>query len=126
MSKKPRFRGCFEKQYGTHAQALLKSVSQNLYHIHWSVARKLCSKKSLLLTCQMLGLLFNTLGTNEGYLVLNRNNLTIPIQIQLSQKKTTFCEMFVEFLKFILKFEYLERKITLTAFLFPKLRTRKT
>ena len=34
MSKKSRFRGSFDKQHGKHAQALLKSASQNLYHIH--------------------------------------------------------------------------------------------
>ena len=51
MSKKSRFRWLFYKQHGKSAQALLKPSSQTLYHIHWSLARKLCSKKSLLLTC---------------------------------------------------------------------------
>ena len=90
MSKKSRFRGCFEKQYGKRAQTLLRSPSQHLYPIHWSLARKLCSKKSLLLTCQIFGLLVNTLATDEKYLVLNRDNLKIPIQMQLSQKQKTF------------------------------------
>ena len=43
-------------QYGKRAQTLLKSVSGRFYHIHWSLATKLCSKKSLLLTYQILGL----------------------------------------------------------------------
>ena len=89
MSKKSRFRGCFDKQYGKRAQALLKSASQHLYHIHRSLPRKLSWKKSLLLTCQILGLLVNTLAANEKYLVLNRNNLTVPTQIQLSEKQKT-------------------------------------
>ena len=71
MRKKFRFRGCYEKQYGTHTQALFKSVSLNLYDTHWSWARKFCSKKFLLLICLMLGLLVNTLVTNEKYLFLN-------------------------------------------------------
>ena len=41
----------------------------------------------------------NTLATDEKYPVLNRENLTIPIQMQLSQKQKTFSEFFYEFLK---------------------------
>ena len=90
MSKKSRFKGCFDKQCGKPAKTLLKSASQHLYDIHWALARKLCSKKSLLLTCQILGLLVNTLATDEKYPVLNRDNLTIPIEMQLSQKQKAF------------------------------------
>ena len=85
MYKKSHFRGCFDKQYGKRAQTLLKSASQHLYQIHWSLAGKLCWKKSLLLTCEILGLLVNTLATNEKYPILNRENLKIPIQMQLPQ-----------------------------------------
>ena len=87
MSKKSWFRGCFSKQYDKPAQALLKSAWQNLYHIHQSLPRKLSWRKYLILTCQILGLLVNTLATDEKYPVLNRDNLTIPIQMQLSQKE---------------------------------------
>ena len=110
MSKKSRFRGCFDKQYGKRAQALLKSASQHLYHIHRSLPRKLSWKKSLLLTCQILGLLVNTLAADEKYPVLNRDNLTIPIQMQLSQKQKTFSQLFAAFLKFRLNFKYFEKK----------------
>ena len=34
MSKKLHLREPFGKQHGKHAQALLKSISQQLYHIH--------------------------------------------------------------------------------------------
>ena len=108
MSKKSRFRGCFDKQYGKRAQALLKSASQHLYHIHRSLPRKLSWKKSLLLTCKILGLLVNTLAANEKYPVLNRENLTIPIQMQLSQKQKPFCKAFAAFLKSELNFEIFE------------------
>ena len=108
MSKKSRFRGCFEKLYGKRAQALLKSVSQHLYHIHLSLARKLRSKKSLLLTSKILRVLINTLPTYENYPVLNRENLTIPIQMQLSQKQKPFCKAFAAFLKSELNFEIFE------------------
>ena len=108
MSKKSRFRGCFDKQYGKRAQALLKSASQHLYHIHWSLPSQLSWKKSLLLTCQILGLLVNTLATDEKYPVLNRENLTIPIQMQLSQKQKPFSQFFAAFLKSRLNFKIFE------------------
>ena len=60
MSKKSRFRGPFDKQHGKRVQALLKYASDHLDHIHWSMARKWCSKKYLLLTRKILGLLVNT------------------------------------------------------------------
>ena len=110
MCKKSRFRGPFDKQHGKRAQALLKSASQHLYHIHRSLPRKLSWKKSLLLTCQILGLLVNTLAADEKYPVLNRDNLTIPIQMQLSEKQKTFSQFFAAFLKFTLNFEHFEKK----------------
>ena len=105
MYKKFRFRGQLDKQQGKRTQTLLKSPSQHLYHIHWSLARKLCSKKSLLLTCQILGLLVNTLAADEKYPVLNRENLTIPIQMQIPKKKNCFWKFFGAFLKSRLNFE---------------------
>ena len=110
MSKNSRLRGPFDKQHGKRAQALLKSASQHLYHIHRSLPRKLSWKKSLLLTCQILGLLVNTLATDEKYPVLNRDNLTIPIQMLLSQKRKIFSEFLAAFLKSRLNFEHFEQK----------------
>ena len=109
-SKKSRFRGACNKQYGKHAQALLKPSSKHRYHIHWSRTRKLSWKKSLLLTWEILGMLVNTLAVDEMYPLLNRVNLTIPIQMQLSQKQKTFSQFFAAFLKCRLKFKYFEKK----------------
>ena len=102
MSRKYHFRGCFDKQYGKRAQKLLKSVWQHLYHINWSLARKLCSKEPLLLTCQIWGLLVNIVTADEKCPVLKRDNLRIPIQIQLSEKIffSTFCRILKIFIKF--------------------------
>ena len=110
MSKKSCSRGQFDRQHGKSAQALLKSASQHHYHIHRSLLNKLSLKKSLLLTCKILGLLVNTLAADEKYPVLNRDNLTIPIQMQLSQKQKTFSQLFAAFLKFRLNFKYFEKK----------------
>ena len=81
MSKESRFRRAIDKQHDKRAQALWKPPSQQLSHIYWSLATKLCSKKSLILTCHILGRLINTLAADEKYPVLNRDNLTIPIQM---------------------------------------------
>ena len=110
MCKKSCFRGPFDKQYGKRFQAMLESASYHLYHIHWSLARDFCSKKSLLLACQIMGLLLNTFPTDEKYPTLNRDNLTVPIMMQLSQKEKSFSRFFSPFLKFRLIFECFERK----------------
>ena len=110
MFKKSHFREWFNKQYGKRAQALLKFASQRLYHIHWSLTTKFCSKKSFLSTCQILGLLVNTLPTDEKYLFLNRDNLTTQIQMQLSLKQRKLTGSFFAFLKSKLNFEYFEKK----------------
>ena len=56
-----------------------------------------------------MGLRLNTSSTDEKYPVLSRENLTIPIQMQLSQKQKTFSEFFAAFLKFTVNFEYFEK-----------------
>ena len=108
MSKRSHFRGCFEKQYGKRDQTLLKSSSEHLYDIHWSLVTKLCSRKSLLLTRKILGLLVNTLAADEKHLVLLRDNLTIPTQMQVSTKKKK--EFSAAFLKSGVNFNHFEEK----------------
>ena len=104
MSKKSCLREPFAKEDGKCDQALFKSASQHVYHIHQSLPRKVSWKKSLLLTWQILGLLVNTFAADEKYPVLNRDNLTIPIQMQLSHKQKTFSQLFAPFLKARLNF----------------------
>ena len=110
MPKEYRIREPFDKQHGQSAQALLKSVSYHLYHIHWSLPSQLSWKKSLLLTCQILGLLVNTLAADEKYPFPNTDNLTTPIQMQLSKKQKSFSQFFASFLKSRLNFKYFEKK----------------
>ena len=66
--------------------------------------------KSLFLTGQIVRLLVNTLPVDEKYPVLNRDNLKIPIQMQLSQKHKTFCQFFTAFLKSSWNFELFDKK----------------
>ena len=48
----------------------------------------------------------NTFAADEKGLVLHRDDLTIPIQMQLSQKEKNFSEFFAAFMKFRLNFEF--------------------
>ena len=59
---------------------------------------------------KILGLFVNTLAVDDKHYLLNRDNLTQPIQIQLSQKQKIFSEYFFAFLKSILNFKHLPRK----------------
>ena len=98
MSKKSCFRGSFEKQHGKRARARFRSASPGLYHIHRPLSSQLSWKKPLFLTCQILGLLVNTLAAGEKSPVLNRDNLKIAIQMQLPRKKKTFSAFYAALL----------------------------
>ena len=67
-------------------------------------------KKTPLLTPKILRLLLNTLAVDDKYPLLNRDNLTIPIQRQLSQKQKTFSRFFAKFSKSRITFEELKKK----------------
>ena len=110
MPKRSRFRGLFHKQNGKRAQALLRSASHQFCDVHWSLPSQLSWKKSFLLTYKILGLLLNTLAANENYPVLHRDNLTIPIQMQSSQRKKSFSPFFAAFLKCSWNFKSFEKK----------------
>ena len=58
----------------------------------------------------MLRLFVNTLTADDKYSPLNRDNLTQPIQILLSQKQNTFYQFFSAFLKYKLNFEHFAKK----------------
>ena len=110
MPKKSNFKESFEKQHGKCAQTLLKFAWQHLYHIYWSLWMQLTCKKSLLVTCKILRLFPNTLSADGKYCLLNRDNLTQPIQMQLSRKQKSFSDFFSAFLKSNLNFEHLQQK----------------
>ena len=64
----------------------------------------------------------STLATDENDPVLNRDNLRIPIQMQLFRKQKTFSEFFASFLKFRLNLEYFEKKDDLHSFCFSEIK----
>ena len=48
---------------------------------------------------------------DDKYPLLNRDNLTQPIQMQLSEKQKTFCQYFSPFLKCCLNFEHFQKNV---------------
>ena len=55
-------------------------------------------------------MLVNALAADDKFPVLNKDNLMIPIQSQLSQKQRTFSQFLAAFLKYRLNFEYFEKQ----------------
>ena len=58
---------------------------------------------------KILGLFVNTLTVDDKHYMLNSDNLTTPIQIQLSQKQKTFSQFFFAFLKSLLNYKHLPK-----------------
>ena len=110
ISKKSSFNGSFGKQYGKRTQTLLIFPWQYLYHIDWSLWRQLTWKKSALVTCEISRFFPNSLSANSRYSLLNTDNLTQLIQMQLSRKQKIFSDFFSLFLKSSSNFEYFLKK----------------
>ena len=70
--------------------------------MHW--------KKSLLVIHKILRLFVNTLTVDDMHHLLNRDNLTEPIQMQLSEKQKTFSGISFAFLNSLLNFKHLPKK----------------
>ena len=64
----------------------------------------------MLVRCNILRLFVNTLTDDYKYSPLNRDKLTQPTQILLSQKQKTFSQFFHSFLKCTLNFEHFQKK----------------
>ena len=67
-------------------------------------------KKSLLVTRKISREFPNILSADGKYSLFNREDLTQPIQMQLSRKQKTFCQFFSAFLKSSLNFKHFQKK----------------
>ena len=109
-SNKCRFPLPFEKQHGKGDQTLFRSARQHLYHIYGSLETRLSLKKSLLVICKILRLFLNKFTADDKYSLLNRENLTQPIQMQLSEKLKTFSPFFGAVFKSRLNIQHFQKK----------------
>ena len=71
---------------------------------------KLIWKICPLVLNEILGMFVNTLTADGKYTVQGCENLQLPIQMQLSEKRKTFSEFFFPFLDTTSNFEHFERK----------------
>ena len=78
-------------------KTLFKSEQRQSYQIYWSLWKQQSLKKSLLVILKILGLFVNTFTAYDKYFVLNREYLTHPIHMQLSQTQENFLNFFLHF-----------------------------
>ena len=62
---------------------------------------------------------------NDTYSLISKNKWMQTIQMHLSQKPNIFSELLCAFFEFVLNFEHFQKKMTLIAYVFPKLPTMK-
>ena len=82
-------------------------------------------KKSLLYTWKFLRPFLNTFTANLKYSLNSKDKWMQTIQMLLSQKQNIFSEFFSAFFEYAFNFEHFQKKMTLIAYVFPKLPTTK-
>ena len=82
-------------------------------------------QKSLLDTWKFFTSFLNTLTADDKYSLSSREKWMQTIQKHLSEKQKSFSQFFAAFFKFGLNFEHFQTKMTLMAYVFPKLPTTK-
>ena len=65
----------------------------------------------------------NALTADDKYSLFSRDDLMLPIQMDLSQKEKTFFRLFCTFFKSTLNFEQFRKKMTLITYVSPNLGT---
>ena len=82
-------------------------------------------QKSLLETSKFFSRFFNTFSAEGKYTLISRYNCMHTIQVHLSQKQKIFSTFFSSFLESALNSEHFQKKMTLIAYVFPKIPTTK-
>ena len=82
-------------------------------------------QKSLLDTWKLFSRFLNTLTTGENYSLVSRDNCMQTIVMHLSQTQKVLSEFCAAFFEFALNFEHFQKKMTLIAYVFPKLPSTK-
>ena len=82
-------------------------------------------KKSLLYKWEFFRPFLNTFTANVKYSLNSKDKWMQTIQMLLSQKQNIFSEFFSAFVESALNFKHFQKKMTLRAYVFPKLQTTK-
>ena len=78
-------------------------------------------QKHLLETWKFIRPFLNTLTADDRYSLISKNKWMETIHMHLSQKQNIFSELFFSVFEFVLNFEHFQKKMTLIAYVFPKL-----
>ena len=82
-------------------------------------------QKSLLDTWKFFRPFLHTLTVNDKYSLNSKDKGMQKNQMHLSQKQNIFSKFFSAFFESALNFEHFQKKMTLIAYVFSKLRTTK-
>ena len=80
---------------------------------------------SLLDTWKFFRPFLHTLTANDKYSLISKDKWMQTIQMDLSEKRKIFCQFFSAIFEYALNFGYFQKKMTLIAYVFPKLPTTK-
>ena len=110
LSQEHNFSTGFGSQLVKASQMLPRFSRECIYHVFLSFSVKLIWKMFAIVLGQILGVFVNTLTADGKYPVQGCENLQLPIQMQLSEKRKTFSEFFILFVESISKFKHFEEK----------------
>ena len=82
-------------------------------------------QKSLLEAWKFFRPFLNTLTADDKYSLVSKDKWMQTIQMHLSQKQNFFSEFFSAFFESALNFKHFQKKMSLIAYVFPKLPTTK-
>ena len=82
-------------------------------------------QKSHLERLKFFSRFLNTLTADDRYSLISKDNSMQTIQMHLSQKQKIFSEFFSAFSESALNFEHFQKKMTLIAYVFPNLPTKR-
>ena len=125
LFKKHRFRNSFDNQHVKESQSYVKYAWEHFDHIFSSLWETLIWKISPLVICWILGVFRNTLTANDKYPVRDCQNLSSPIQLQLSLNPKAFFILLFHFWNLNQILNILKKKMIVIATLFRKLQTVK-
>ena len=92
----------------------------------WVITLKVIElKKSLLDTWKFFTPFLNTFTANDKYSFISKDKWMQTIKMHLSEKQKIFSQFFSVFFESALNFEHFQKKMTLIAYVFPKLPTTK-
>ena len=80
------------------------------YHVFLSFLGKLILKMSQLVLGELLAVFVNTLTTDGKYSVQDCENLQLPIEMKLSEKRKRFSQFFVRFHQSTSNIKHIEKE----------------